>query len=113
MHYNRGHLRTILLNLLSNALRYRHPDRPPRVRVRGWRGPTGQAMLSVADNGLGIDLSRHGADLFQLFRRFHPEAAEGTGVGLFLVNRIVESNGGELQVESTVGEGSTFRVTLN
>ena len=107
----RSNLRTILLNLVSNALKYRHPDRAPHVRISSY-GAQGQPVLAVQDNGLGIDLALHGTELFQLFRRFHPAAAEGTGVGLFLVNRLVQAQGGHIEVESTQGQGTLFRVYL-
>ncbi|MVN77938.1 response regulator [Hymenobacter sp. HMF4947] len=109
--YVRGNLRTILLNLVANALKYRHPDRPPHVQLRS-RCVAGQPVLEVQDNGLGLDLKHYGTELFQLFRRFHPQAAEGTGVGLFLVNRLVQAHGGRIEVESEEGQGTTFRVHL-
>ncbi|MBJ6143658.1 ATP-binding protein [Hymenobacter sp. BT559] len=107
----RSNLRTILLNLVTNALKYRHPARAPRVDIRSY-WTADQPVLEVQDNGLGINLDQHGAELFQLFRRFHPTAAEGTGVGLFLVNRLVQAQGGNIEVESTEGQGTTFRVHL-
>jgi signal transduction histidine kinase len=110
--YVRSSLRTIVLNLLSNAVKYRQPGRPPHVQVRTYE-VAGCPVLSVQDNGLGIDLARFGGELFHLFRRFHPEASEGTGVGLFLVNRLVESNGGRIEVDSLPGHGTTFRVHLH
>jgi signal transduction histidine kinase len=109
--YVRSNLRTILLNLVANALKYRHPDRPPQIQLRT-SDAADQPVLEVQDNGLGIDLDLHGAELFQLFRRFHPQAAEGTGVGLFLVNRLVQAQGGHIEVESVAGQGTTFRVFL-
>jgi signal transduction histidine kinase len=104
-------LRTILLNLLANALKYRHPDRPPHIWLRT-RLAAGRPLLEVEDNGLGIDLEQHGDEMFQLFRRFHPEAAQGTGVGLFLVNRLVQAQGGHIEVASQPGCGTTFSVYL-
>ena len=109
--YVRSNLRTILLNLTANALKYRHPDRAPLVHLRTVEVAS-QPVLEVQDNGLGIDLTVHGQELFQLFRRFHPQAAEGTGVGLFLVNRLVQSQGGRIEVESEEGKGTLFRVFL-
>jgi len=109
--YVRSALRTVLLNLVANALKYRHPDRAPRVLLRTHRLAS-QAVLEVQDNGLGLDLAHHGKELFQLFRRFHPQAAEGTGVGLFLVNRLVQAQGGRIEVESEAGRGTLFRVYL-
>ena len=111
LEYVRSNLRTILLNLLANALKYRHPNRPPQVHLRTYR-ETGHPVLEVQDNGLGIDLDRHGPELFQLFRRFHPEAAAGTGVGLFLVNRLVLAHGGRIEVTSESGKGTLFRLYL-
>ncbi|QKG52893.1 response regulator [Hymenobacter sp. BRD67] len=109
--YVHSNLRTILLNLVGNALKYRHPARVPLVQIRT-RSLAGCPVLEVQDNGLGIDLDKHGAELFQLFRRFHPEAAAGTGVGLFLVNRLVVIHGGHIEVASEPGCGTTFSVFL-
>ncbi|MGI4820808.1 MAG: ATP-binding protein [Janthinobacterium lividum] len=111
LHGVRSSLRTIMFNLLSNALKYRQPTRLLRVHMRTYE-QAGCAVLEVRDNGLGIDLVRCGKELFHLFRRFHPEAAEGTGVGLFLVNRLVEGTGGHMQVDSQPGGGTTFRAHL-
>ena len=108
--YSRANLRTILLNLLSNALKYNDPARPCRIHLSLWK-QAGAPVLLVEDNGLGFDVQRHQDELFQLFRRFHTHT-EGTGVGLYLVHRIVQGNGGRIEVESEVGEGSTFRVYL-
>ena len=111
LHGVRSSLHTIIFNLLSNALKYRQPTRPLQVHVRTYE-QDGCAVLEVQDNGLGIDLDRCGKELFHLFRRFHPEAAEGTGVGLFLVNRLVASTGGHMQVDSQLDVGTTFRAHL-
>ncbi|MGI4834328.1 MAG: sensor histidine kinase [Janthinobacterium lividum] len=104
-------LRTIVLNLVANALKYSQPGRLPRIVLRS-RATPGGPLLEVQDNGLGIDLARHGQQLFQLFRRLHPGAAPGTGVGLFLVNRLVQAQGGRIEVASQPGEGSLFSVFL-
>jgi PAS domain S-box-containing protein len=108
--YPRASLRTIVLNLLSNALKYADPSRPARVHLSVWV-QEGHPVLLVEDNGLGFDVQRHQDELFHLFRRFH-DHTEGTGVGLYLINRIVQSNGGRVEVESEIGEGTTFRVFL-
>jgi signal transduction histidine kinase len=108
--YPRATLRTILLNLFSNAFKYADAARPSRVHVSLWLD-AGQLVLWVQDNGLGFDASALGPDPFQLFRRFHTHT-EGTGVGLYLVNRLVQANGGRIEADSRVGEGATFRVYL-
>ncbi|MCC3160644.1 PAS domain-containing protein [Hymenobacter sp. 15J16-1T3B] len=107
---SRLNLQSILYNLLSNALKYRHPDRAPVVLVRT-ELVGNEPVLLVQDNGLGIDLARFGADLFQLFRRFHDHVG-GSGLGLYLVNRIVQQAGGRVAVDSAVGVGTAFRITL-
>ena len=109
--YAPSSLRTILLNLLTNTLKYRHPDRAPQVLVRSYLAGQ-QPVLEVQDNGLGLNLDLYGRELFQLFRRFHTDVSEGTGVGLFLVNRLVRAEGGHIEVESQEGQGTTFRVYL-
>ena len=106
----RPHLQSIFYNLLSNALKYAAPRRRPRIRLRAHL-EEGQPILTIQDNGLGIDLDRFGGQLFQLFRRFH-DHVEGAGLGLYLVNRVVQHAGGQISVTSTVGTGSTFRVQL-
>ena len=97
-------------NLLENALKYAHPDRPPRIVVGG--EITGNhAHYWVRDNGMGIPEQAR-PRLFQVFQRFHPNAAEGDGIGLAAVKRMVERQGGAVWVESEPGTGSTFHFTL-
>ncbi|UOG77340.1 HAMP domain-containing histidine kinase (plasmid) [Hymenobacter tibetensis] len=103
-------LHVLLYNLLSNALKYADASRHPYIKVYTVLLDT-TIVLCVQDNGRGIDLKRHGQELFQLFRRFHPEVA-GSGMGLYLVNRLVHQVGGRVEVHSTVGKGTTFRVHL-
>lgn len=108
----RPNLHSLFLNLLTNSLRYADPDRAPRIRVSSAPDLTsGRPVLTVQDNGLGIDLERYGPQMFQLFRRFHAHI-EGTGMGLYLVNRIVQNHGGRIDVQSSVGEGTTFLIYL-
>ncbi|WP_072144800.1 PAS domain-containing protein [Hymenobacter sp. AT01-02] len=98
----RPNLQSVLYNLISNALKYAAPKRRPRIHL-STRLEEGHPVLLVQDNGLGIDLERFGSQMFQLFRRFHSHV-EGSGLGLYLVNRIVESHGGHIVVESKVNE---------
>jgi signal transduction histidine kinase len=102
-------LRSILYNLLSNAVKYHAPDRPPVVTLRSYR-TAGTVGLAVQDNGLGLDAAQQGK-LFGMFRRLHTHV-EGSGVGLYMVKRIVENAGGTIAVESQPGVGSTFTVSL-
>ena len=100
-------LRSIVYNLVSNAVKYHDPEQKPVVRIRCQETKDYQ-VLTVADNGLGMDLSRD-HHLFGLFRRLHTHV-EGTGIGLYIVKKIIENAGGKIEVESEVGVGTTFRV---
>ena len=100
-------LRSVVYNLLSNALKYRHPDRPPLVHLH-CREEGAYTVLSVQDNGLGLELGQQ-AELFGMFRRFHSHV-EGSGVGLYMVNRAVENAGGRIEVHSELGHGTTFSI---
>ncbi|RYY18608.1 MAG: HAMP domain-containing histidine kinase, partial [Cytophagaceae bacterium] len=102
-------LRSIVYNLLSNAVKYRAPDRAPLVQVRS-RCTAQQVVLEVQDNGLGLDASQQGK-LFTMFKRLHTHV-EGSGVGLYLIKRLIENAGGTIAVHSQLGVGSTFTVTL-
>jgi PAS domain S-box-containing protein len=107
IYYPRKHLRSILLNLLSNAVKYRSPDRPLRISV-GTRLDNQRPVLFVTDNGLGIEESKKDR-IFDMFKRLHTHV-EGSGIGLYMVKRIVENNGGRITVESRKESGSTFTV---
>jgi signal transduction histidine kinase len=105
--FSAKNLRSVVYNLLSNALKYRAPERELRVQVQC--GVTSEFyVLSVTDNGLGIE-SGHLDQLFTMFKRFH-DHVEGSGIGLYMVKKIVENVGGKIEVESEIGVGSTFRV---
>jgi len=101
---------SVLHNLVSNALKYRAPDRLPEIFVKTTRKDD-QIILSVQDNGLGIDLEKHKNDLFKIRKvfHFHPDAK---GFGLYITKTQVETMGGKLWVESELGKGSTFFVAF-
>ena len=106
-----GQLRSILYNLLSNAIKYQHPDRPPVITLRCRRPtPAGATVLEVQDNGLGLSAAQQ-SKLFGLFVRLH-DHVEGTGIGLYMVRKMVENAGGTIAVVSQLGVGTTFTVTL-
>ncbi|OUJ71371.1 PAS domain-containing sensor histidine kinase [Hymenobacter crusticola] len=107
--YGRANLRSVLHNLLSNALKFAHPERKSHIQLRSTISETGNPCLVVRDNGLGLTLQEESATDFQRFERQHPHVA-GAGIGLYLVQRIVTSRGGHLEVESTVGEGTAFTI---
>ncbi|MDB5234385.1 MAG: hypothetical protein JWR44_1378 [Hymenobacter sp.] len=109
VHFSPQNLRSVIYNLLSNALKYRHPHRPPVVHLRAYPADH-TAVLEVQDNGLGLNGTQQG-QLFGLFKRLHAHV-EGTGIGLYTVKRMVENVGGTIAVHSLPGLGSTFTVTF-
>jgi PAS domain S-box-containing protein len=107
----RGYIYSIMYNLLSNALKYRSPMRPLRVRLHTMENK-GYVQLSVADNGIGIDTRKDGERIFTLYKRVAARQANGKGMGLHMVKIQVESLGGYVEVESKEGVGSVFNVFL-
>ncbi|MEQ9438175.1 MAG: ATP-binding protein [Cyclobacteriaceae bacterium] len=105
-------LKSILLNMLSNAIKYCSPRRRLQIHLTTQEVAEGVYTLTVRDNGLGIDMAMHGEKLFTPFKRFHPDT-EGKGVGLYLIRKIVEELGGKITVESQVDVGTTFTFLLS
>jgi two-component system CheB/CheR fusion protein len=101
------YLRSILLNLLTNAIKFRSPDRLPEISISTAKIKD-FILLSVKDNGMGIDKDRLDF-IFNVYQRINPDI-EGQGVGLYLVKKIVDAAGGKIEVESEVGKGSTFNI---
>lgn len=99
--------RTIIYNLISNAVKYRSPERPTQIKIKTFL-ENGSVVLAVEDNGLGIQ--RYNLPkMFGMFQRFHSHV-EGTGIGLYIVKRIVENRGGRIIFISTGEGGSVFKV---
>ncbi|MFL5730340.1 MAG: PAS domain S-box protein [Cytophagaceae bacterium] len=104
--FSKKNLRSILDNLLTNAIKYRS-ERKPEIQIKTSR--QGEFVkLTVKDNGLGISAENQ-PKVFTMFKRFHTHV-EGSGVGLYIVKRIIENAGGHIDVKSKQGEGSTFEV---
>ena len=109
VYFTRYLLKSILQNLLTNAIKYRSPKRSPKVQVRVFKAQD-FVVLQVQDNGLGLTPAQQ-AKVFEMFQRLHTHT-EGTGVGLYIVKRIVESRGGVIELDSTVDQGTTFTIRL-
>ncbi|MDQ4139132.1 MAG: HAMP domain-containing histidine kinase, partial [Bacteroidota bacterium] len=107
--FSRKNLRSIIYNLVSNSIKYRDPERPLKIHVS-----TGKieeySILIVEDNGLGIEEAQQ-SKLFGMFKRFHNHV-EGSGVGLYIVNKIVKNAGGHIEVSSKPNQGTTFKIFL-
>jgi PAS domain S-box-containing protein len=109
--YPKTYLESILLNLFTNAIKYRSPDKIPTIHFQT-KKHNHHIILTVSDNGLGIDLKKHGTRLFGLNKTFHRHP-DAKGVGLFITKTQVEAMGGEITAESEVGKGSIFKITFN
>lgn len=110
LHINKAYLESILLNLFTNAIKYRSPNRTLRIFVSSKEvGDT--IILVFKDNGIGIDLERNRDKIFGLYQRFH-DYPDSKGLGLYLVKSQVESMEGTINVESEVDKGTTFTITF-
>lgn len=107
LYFSRKNFRSILYNLLSNAIKYQSPDRPCAIHVLTVLEEP-YVVLKVEDKGMGIS-ERNLKHLYTMFRRFHNNV-EGSGVGLYMVKRIIENAGGKIEVESQEGRGTEFKV---
>jgi len=110
VYFSGPYLRSVLLNLLANAIKYRSPDRPLRIWIHTER-VDGATTLSVRDNGIGIDLEKNRHRLFRMYQRLQ-EQGEGRGLGLYMVRSQVEAMGGKVHVESALNVGTTFYLYL-
>jgi signal transduction histidine kinase len=99
----------LLQNLVGNAIKYRSTE-PPQIHLSAEQREAAW-VFSVSDNGIGID-PEYAQEVFRIFRRLHGQAYPGTGIGLAICQRIVESYGGRIWVESSVGRGSRFCFTF-
>ena len=106
---SRKNIRSIIYNLLSNAIKYKAPDRIPEIHIKTEK-INDYILLSVKDNGRGVAEDNQEM-IFSRHSRISNDV-EGTGVGLFIVKRMIEDGGGKIKVESSLGEGSIFKVYL-
>jgi len=108
--FSKRNFRSILYNLISNAIKYRSPSRQPVIEVTTKVSGNGWLVLSVKDNGIGMAAGFEDK-IFKLFRRMSNKQ-EGSGVGLYIVKRIVENAQGKVEVNSELDKGSEFRIYL-
>ncbi len=105
-----AYVESAVLNLMTNAVKYRDPEKPGEISITT-ESRAKRLVLHIEDNGLGIDLKKHGEKIFGMYKTFHHHP-ESRGIGLFITRNQIESMGGTIVVSSTPGEGSIFSVTL-
>ena len=99
---------SIILNMLTNSIKYRSPHRLLIVNIKAIK-INGFTSLSVSDNGLGIDLDKHGSKIFGMYKTFH-DHKNARGIGLFITKNQIEAMDGTIAVESQLDVGSTFTI---
>ncbi|RYG06621.1 MAG: ATP-binding protein, partial [Chitinophagaceae bacterium] len=104
-----AYLHSIFHNLISNAIKFRSPDRNLHIEISS-ELKNDCVCLVIKDNGLGIDLEKYGQKVFILYNRFHLHEPVGKGVGLSLVKTQIEALGGKIELESAPDKGCTFRL---
>ena len=106
--YNPVQFESILHNLISNAIKYKHARRKPLISI-STKIEDNKPVLIVKDNGLGFDIKQDPNKIFGLFKRMHTHV-EGLGVGLYIIYSIVKNNGGDIKVESEINKGTQFKI---
>ena len=108
INYNPAYLESILLNFMSNAIKYSHPERNPIVTL-DYLLENNKLVLLISDNGIGINMKKNGEKLFGLYKTFNGNP-DARGLGLFITKNQVEFMGGRIEVESEIGNGTTFKI---
>ncbi len=106
-----AYIESILMNFITNAVKYKDPERNPVIELTVKRNKS-YSILSIEDNGLGIDLKKYGDKLFGMYKTFHHNS-DARGIGLFITKNQVEAMNGKIMVSSEVGKGSTFNIYFN
>lgn len=106
-----AYLDSIILNLVTNAVKYRSPERSPIITMDAKKRDK-TLIFSVSDNGLGIDLERYGDKIFGMYKTFHNKK-DAKGLGLYIIRNQIEAMGGSITINSEVDKGATFNVYFN
>ncbi len=106
-----AYVESILMNFITNAIKYRDPMKKPVIHLTAAPNED-YTILSIKDNGLGIDLEEHGDKLFGMYKTFHSNP-DARGIGLYITKNQIEAMNGKITVESEVGKGTTFNIYFN
>ena len=106
-----SYLDSILTNFITNSVKYRDPNRKPLITLSAVK-KNNYSILTIADNGLGIDLERHGKKLFGMYKTFH-DHKDAKGIGLYITKNQIDAMNGKVEVTSEVGKGTEFKIFFN
>jgi PAS domain S-box-containing protein len=109
--YNPAYLESVLYNLISNAIRYSHPEKHPIIHIDSYKEGK-KTILKVSDNGIGIDLHKNGHKIFGMYKKFSTHK-DSKGIGLFITKNQIDAMGGSITVESEPNLGTTFKVYIS
>lgn len=107
LRFSRPHLNSMLQNIIDNAIKYSDNSRTPEIHIKTCDKEDNYICIAIADNGIGIDLDEHKNQIFGLFKRANDDV-KGSGLALYLTKKVLEKTGGKIEVESTIGKGTTF-----
>ncbi len=107
--HNKAYLESIVLNIISNAVRYSDPKKEKSTILIQSSQVQGKTVLEIIDNGVGIDLEKNKEKIFGLYKTFHGNS-DARGVGLFITKNQIEALGGSIEMESSKGVGTTVRI---
>ncbi|MDI1305440.1 PAS domain S-box protein [Flavobacterium sp. AED] len=110
VNYNPAYLESVLYNIISNSIRYKHPGRKPQIIIK-WFMENKMNVLQISDNGVGIDLVRNADKIFGMYKTFSNNA-DSKGIGLFITKNQIDAMGGNITVESEPNIGTTFKIYI-
>jgi signal transduction histidine kinase len=110
VNYNPAYLESIILNFISNGIKYSSSNRQPLVVVNCFK-EDGKTVLQITDNGIGLDLTKHGDKLFGMYKTFHGNK-DARGIGLFITKNQIDAMGGKVEVESELNKGTSFKIYI-
>ncbi|SCY29772.1 PAS domain S-box-containing protein [Nonlabens sp. Hel1_33_55] len=105
-----AYLESILLNLLTNSIKYRKKEEPTKITIKAFKHE-GKSRIIFEDNGIGIDMKLNGHKIFGMYKTFHGNK-DARGIGLYMTKNQVEAMGGTIRVESEKNVGTKFKITL-
>ena len=106
--YNPAYLESILYNVISNSIRFRHPSRKPIIKIN-FVIENDMKVLQISDNGIGIDLVKNADKIFGMYKTF-TNNSDSKGIGLFITKNQIDAMGGNITVESELNVGTTFKI---